>query len=257
MLHDARGIQADPIYYAEERIYGMLGQSLKVISVDAGNRTHLLNALGQPMRTWDSRDQRLSHTYDTLRRPVDRTVSVDGGSEKLLTRIVYGDLLSTPEDTNHVGKVYRVYDGAGVATTTAFDFKGNALAEERQLVDDKTTQPDWTDLLAETTIAAMATAASPLLDAETSRPVRSATRSTACWWPFLPTTARCSTPTTKVRRCRRSKSSTAAARPPRRASAPSPTTPGANARASPTARPRARPRSPSTRTTRRPSGCRS
>jgi hypothetical protein len=64
-----------------------------------------------------------------MRRPVDRTVSVDGGSEKLLTRIVYGDLLSTPEDTNHVGKVYRVYDGAGVATTTAFDFKGNALAQ--------------------------------------------------------------------------------------------------------------------------------
>jgi RHS repeat-associated protein len=164
---DARGIQADPIYYAEERIYGMLGQSLQVISVDAGDRTHLLNALGQPMHTWDSRDQRFSHTYDTLRRPVDRTVSVDGGSEKLLTRIVYGDLLATPEDTNHVGKVYRVYDGAGVATTTAFDFKGNALAEQRQLVDDKTTQPDWTDLLAETTIAAMATAASPLLDAET------------------------------------------------------------------------------------------
>jgi hypothetical protein len=43
-----------------------------------------------------------------LRRPVDRTVSVDGGAEKLLTRIVYGDLLSTPEDTNHVGRVYRV-----------------------------------------------------------------------------------------------------------------------------------------------------
>jgi hypothetical protein len=103
----------------------------------------------------------------SVRRPVDRTVSVDGGSEKLLTRIVYGDLLSTPEDTNHVGKVYRVYDGAGAATTTAFDFKGNALAEERQLVDDKTTPPDSTDLLAETTIAAMATAARALLDAET------------------------------------------------------------------------------------------
>jgi RHS repeat-associated protein len=151
---------------AEQRVYGMLGQSLKVISIDAGDRWCLLNALGQPMHTWDSRDQRFSHAYDALRRPVDRTVSVDGGSEKLLTRIVYGDLLSTPEDTNHVGKVYRVYDGAGVATTTAFDFKGTAVAEERQLVDDKITQPDWTDLLAETTIAAMASAASPLLDAE-------------------------------------------------------------------------------------------
>ncbi|NJO55380.1 MAG: toxin, partial [Rhodospirillales bacterium] len=107
---------------AEERIYGMLGQSLEVNSHDAGNRQILLNALGQPMRTWDSRNQRFSHTYDTLRRPVDRTVSVSGGSEILLGRIVYGDLLSTPEDTNHVGRVYRVYDGAGVATTLEFDF---------------------------------------------------------------------------------------------------------------------------------------
>src|SRR5690606_26510624 len=35
------------------------------------------------------------------------------------------------------------------------------------LVDDKTTQPDWSDLLGESTIAAMATAAASLLDSET------------------------------------------------------------------------------------------
>mgnify|MGYP006200476301 CR=1 FL=1 len=72
-----------------------------------------------------------------------------GSNEILLGRIVYGDLLSTPEDTNHVGRVYRVYDGAGVATTLEFDFKGNALEEQRQLVLDQTTQPDWSDLLGE------------------------------------------------------------------------------------------------------------
>ncbi|MFO7566460.1 MAG: toxin TcdB middle/C-terminal domain-containing protein [Enhygromyxa sp.] len=152
---------------AEERTYGMLGQPLVVESIDAGDRHHLLNALGQPMRTWDSRDQRFSVTYDDLRRPVDRTVSVDGASEKLLTRVVYGELLATPADTNHRTRVYRVYDGAGVATTTAFDFKGFPTQEQRQLVDDPKTQPDWTDLLEEDTIADMATAAASLLDAET------------------------------------------------------------------------------------------
>ncbi|PRQ08098.1 SpvB/TcaC N-terminal domain-containing protein [Enhygromyxa salina] len=152
---------------AESRTYGMLGQSLVVSSVDAGDRHTLLNALGQPMRSWDSRSQRFSYSYDTLRRPVDRTVSVSGGSEKLLGRIVYGDLLSSPEDTNHVGRVYRVYDGAGVATTVEFDFKGNPLEEQRQLVTSKTTQPDWSALLGQSTIAAMATAATSLLDSET------------------------------------------------------------------------------------------
>ncbi|PRQ06589.1 tRNA3(Ser)-specific nuclease WapA precursor [Enhygromyxa salina] len=152
---------------AESRTFGMLGQSLVVSSEDAGDRWSLLNALGQPMRNWDSRSQRFSYSYDTLRRPVDRTVSVSGGSQKLLGRIVYGDLLSSPENTNHVGRVYRVYDGAGVATTVEFDFKGNPLEEQRQLVTSKTTQPDWSALLGQSTIAAMATAATSLLDSET------------------------------------------------------------------------------------------
>src|SRR5690349_3065618 len=100
------GIIADHLErLSEQRTYGMRGQSLEVISNDAGNRTHLLNALGQPMRTWDSRDQRFALSYDTLRRPVDRTVSVSGDPENLLTRIVYGDLLSSPENTNHAGRV--------------------------------------------------------------------------------------------------------------------------------------------------------
>ncbi|PRQ06643.1 tRNA(Glu)-specific nuclease WapA precursor [Enhygromyxa salina] len=118
------------------------------------------------MHSWDARDQRFSFSYDTLRRPVDRTVSVGGGAEKLLGRVVYGDLLASPEATNHRGRVYRVYDGAGVATSLAYDFKGQPTSEQRQLVAGKTTQPDWSALLSQSTIAAMATAAAPLLDTE-------------------------------------------------------------------------------------------
>ncbi|NVB39965.1 RHS repeat-associated core domain-containing protein [Pseudenhygromyxa sp. WMMC2535] len=159
---DARGNTA------EARTYGMLGQSLRVTSVDAGDRWHLRNALGQPMRTWDSRDQRFSFSYDALRRPTDRTVSVAGdSSEKLLGRILYGEQLDTPALTNHRTRVYRAYDGAGVATTNAFDFKGHPTSEQRQLVSQKTSQPDWSPLLGTSTIPAMATAAAPLLDAET------------------------------------------------------------------------------------------
>ncbi|PRQ09355.1 SpvB/TcaC N-terminal domain-containing protein [Enhygromyxa salina] len=157
---DARGNSA------ETRTYGMLGQSLFVGSVDAGDRRHLLTALGQPMHSWDARDQRFYFSYDTLRRPVDRTVSVGGGAEKLLGRVVYGDLLASPEAANHRGRVYRVYDGAGVATSLAYDFKGQPTHEQRQLVASKTTQPDWSALLGQSTIPAMATAAAPLLDPE-------------------------------------------------------------------------------------------
>ncbi|PRQ02184.1 tRNA3(Ser)-specific nuclease WapA precursor [Enhygromyxa salina] len=119
------------------------------------------------MRSWDDRDQRFSYVYDALRRLVDRSVSVGGGPEKLLGRVVYGDLLAAPAATNHVGRVYRVYDGAGVATTVEFDFKGEPLEEQRQLVADETTEPDWSALLGHSTIAAMASAATSLLSSET------------------------------------------------------------------------------------------
>jgi hypothetical protein len=51
-----------------------------------------------------------------------------------------------PADTNHRGQVYA---GAGVATITAFDFKGFPTQEQLQLVEDPKTTPDWTDLLEE------------------------------------------------------------------------------------------------------------
>ncbi|EDM79666.1 hypothetical protein PPSIR1_16430 [Plesiocystis pacifica SIR-1] len=119
------------------------------------------------MRRWDSRGHRFRVTYDTLHRPVDRFVSHAGAPEQLLGRTVYGDSLPSPEATNHRGRVYRVYDGAGVATTEAFDFKGLALSETRQLVLDPKTTPDWSPLTSHATVDTMASAAAPLLDAET------------------------------------------------------------------------------------------
>jgi YD repeat-containing protein len=49
----------------------------------------------------------------------------------------------------------------------SFDFEGHALLEQRQLVADHKTQPDWSVLLGHATVDAMALAAAPLLDTET------------------------------------------------------------------------------------------
>jgi|GEM_PF-5306305 len=70
--------------------------------------------------------------------------------------------------TNHRGRVYRAYDGAGVATTLAFDFRGQAVQDWRQLTAaDNTNQPDWSALLPHATIPTMSAAAAPLLSTET------------------------------------------------------------------------------------------
>ena len=46
------------------------------------------------------------------------------------------DTLPTPEQTNHRGKPYQVYDDAGVVTSELYDFKGNLLRSRRQLRRD-------------------------------------------------------------------------------------------------------------------------
>ncbi|MFV8753057.1 hypothetical protein ACNOYE_21120 [Nannocystaceae bacterium ST9] len=48
--------------------------------------------------------------------------------------------------------------------------RGHRPEEQRQLYENKTTQPDWSALLEEDTLTGMATAAASLLDAETFRP---------------------------------------------------------------------------------------
>src|SRR5690606_27237980 len=82
-------------------------------------------------------------------------------------RVVYGELLEHGAATNHRGRVYQIVDGAGVATTTAFDYEGHAVTEQRRLVAQRTEQADWSALLGHGTVAAMSIAAAPLLDSET------------------------------------------------------------------------------------------
>ncbi|MCA9687082.1 MAG: toxin, partial [Myxococcales bacterium] len=76
---DARG------NVAEGRTHGILGQLLETTSVDAGDRQALTTILGEPLRSWDAKDQCARATYDALRRPVDGYVQPAVGSELLLS----------------------------------------------------------------------------------------------------------------------------------------------------------------------------
>ena len=98
---DARG------NVAEGRTHGILGQVLETTSADAGDRQALTTILGEPLRGWDAKDQCARVTYDALRRPVDGYVQPAVGSEILLSRVIYGESLASPQSTNHRGRVYR------------------------------------------------------------------------------------------------------------------------------------------------------
>ena len=53
----------------------MLGRLLRQDGMEAGTRWVLPNALGQPIRGWDSRGHAMRMTYDPLGRRIRRHVS--------------------------------------------------------------------------------------------------------------------------------------------------------------------------------------
>ncbi|MFE6903604.1 SpvB/TcaC N-terminal domain-containing protein [Streptomyces sp. NPDC057717] len=158
--------------------YDIAGRLLFQRSPDAGDRWTLHNAAGNPLLTWSSRGFRSRMIYDALHRPVGVFVSAVGdttvagaprnaalppGPEALVERLVYGE--THPDaSANLRGRPYRVYDGAGVATSARYDFKGNLLTSERRFARDYKTLPDWSALADLTDPSQIAAAAEPLLE---------------------------------------------------------------------------------------------
>jgi RHS repeat-associated protein len=133
-----KNAQGKPILIG--RAFDVLGHNLYSYSMDAGDRWMLSNVAGKPIRGWDSRGFVRRLTYDVLQRPLDLFVQ-DARGEKLVERTAYGEAQGSAN--NHRGKVYQVFDGAGVVTSQAYDFKGNLLRGTRQLLQNYKVRADW------------------------------------------------------------------------------------------------------------------
>jgi RHS repeat-associated protein len=123
--------------------YDVTGGSIHTASVDAGERWLLPDAEGGPLLAWDSRDFQAQHTYDAARRPVGIYVTAGSGPQRLAQEITYGESLADARACNLRGATYQQCDQAGVATTIRRDFKGNILANSRQLLQDYSSDVDW------------------------------------------------------------------------------------------------------------------
>jgi hypothetical protein len=148
MIHSIvqKDAQGQPVKDAEGkpiligRAFDLLGHNLYSYSMDAGDRWMLNNVAGKPIRGWDSRGFVRRLTYDALQRPLALFVR-DAQGEKLVERTVYGEAQGSAN--NHRGKVYQVFDGAGVVTSQGYDFKGNLLRGSRQLLQNYQERVDW------------------------------------------------------------------------------------------------------------------
>ena len=109
--------------------YDMLGNRIHQASMEAGERWMLNDVAGKPIRAWDSRGFTASAlTYDALRRPTGLFVTRErrgaAGRAHRLRREP-----GRRRSNHRAARVYQVFDGAGVVTSEAYDFKGNLLRE--------------------------------------------------------------------------------------------------------------------------------
>ncbi len=123
--------------------YDLPGARIHESSMDAGEHWSLTDVSGTPLYAWDSRDHRMRFTHDALRRPTDVLLRQGAGDEQVVGRSVYGEAAPNAEANNLRGRLARVFDQTGVATSTAFDFKGNALRSQRQLARVYSETLDW------------------------------------------------------------------------------------------------------------------
>ncbi len=145
VIHDAKPHPGPPGRYriVMRYDYDLLGTRARQRSMEAGERRILRDVAGKSTYGWDSRNHRFQTAYDGLRRPTDSFLRAGGGAEKLVGRTVYGEARAHPEDANLRGRAVEVFDQAGVATTDAYDFKGNILAARRQLAGTYDATLDW------------------------------------------------------------------------------------------------------------------
>lgn len=160
------------------RVYDQLGREVSVSwtnmagavthtqAAEKGERWLLMDVIGRLVRLWDNNQFEYRHDYDALHRPVTVYVK-EGDEEHAIAHTVYGERHPQAVERNLIGRSFQIYDQAGVTTTDNMDFKGNALSMSSRLVADYKNIIDWSVLVGQPTIAAVANAAEPLLEAET------------------------------------------------------------------------------------------
>ncbi len=141
----------------EERIvmrydYDMLGNRIRQASMEAGERWMLSDVAGKPIRAWDSRGHNFRMEYDPLRRLLHQCVRGTDANRSdprtlntwvLFAKTEYGENQTKDKDLNLRTRVFKSYDGAGIATKIEYDFKGNLLRSTRELAKDYINIINW------------------------------------------------------------------------------------------------------------------
>lgn len=133
--------------------YDLLDNPLSTDSIDAGLKTVVQDAAGNPVEARDSKGSVVLHEHDELNRPTRLWARDDAESrvtmrEKLQYGDNYADLDDLDESTarqrNLLGRPCKHYDEAGLLRFDHYDFKGNVTKKTRRVVSDRALSGGWT-----------------------------------------------------------------------------------------------------------------
>lgn len=126
-------------------VFDLASRPLRVVSIDAGIKRIVHNALGLVVEQRDSKGAAVFNTFDSLKRSVN-VWSRDDAAQPVTLRqhMVYGDNAGeigmdrdTARTRNALEKLVAQYDTAGRQQILSYDFKGNLLEKTRQLIGDE------------------------------------------------------------------------------------------------------------------------
>jgi YD repeat-containing protein len=119
--------------------YDTAGNNLWTEHLDSGEKVLAVDAQGKPLYSIDAKGAAVYTAYDNLHRPTDIWAKDATGEDITLRQhLVYGDSvgMADPHLLNLRGQLVTLYDEAGKATITGYDFKGNPLEKVRRVTSD-------------------------------------------------------------------------------------------------------------------------
>ena len=125
--------------------------------IDSGESISVFDVMGKSVESKDAKDARALSSYDTLNRPTNGW-SQNNGSDllRLTACVIYGEEATSPKASNLLGQLWQQYDESGKIESVGFDFKGNLLSKQQQVISSavlktalnnyQTYLVDWTGL---------------------------------------------------------------------------------------------------------------
>lgn len=109
--------------------------------IDSGESTVVLDVMGKVVESEDAKGAKTLNGFGVMNRPT-YSWAKDTSSEAFTIRhaIIYGDDVThgplNPKTTNHLGQPYKNYDDSGLDTILEYDFKGNVVEAQKQVIKD-------------------------------------------------------------------------------------------------------------------------